>query len=799
MAVATPAQRAYRDLAGRLERAQRAFKVAALAQLHPTLTGPMLQEALGRERRFDRAYSRNMRARLREGVRALYRDRSLSEAERGGRLEDLARRERSHLQKHIAAAGRRMGKEAEAHRLREAGEPRAVWVLGRTRNHTPDCVAMANRSWTWKVLEKVNPANRHAGCDCSLISEGEAKRRGISFKPGRASAALVYATHLFEGLVLVEGGEVLIGTTIEEAELAEAEVQVRRYLRRKPGGGYVWVDAYTQVRHFGHVSPQVDAEFQDLVDAVQAGDLSAVDDAHAALRAEARRIPDKFERGETLRTADRVRALAANPGNAPTRVGEPVADPEAGVVRRVPIQPLEREGVSEPWGADGRFRWALDAAELRADQIETLRRSKTLDVSVRGKTATMATKRKLAPELAQAAARDLELRNNLMRRQRMVDANTVFDDDRPLDVHDLEPHAPGAGELGTETGLRHITRAQLGQAGEATIGAVAERLVALGLIEKGDEVHWETAGGQTPIDWKFGAIFGEVKSEPWRGLTAGTKDIRQGGRVGGPSITREAQAKKIADMLAENTIRARDGRPPVTPLLFTLLVDADHNRVHVVATRYAKPKYRYSKDELWGKVDPRTGERKGGIFSSRRLLVGLMTDLVDGKATPGQIYTPTTGEGAFDEDRGSIYVGTFALPINPLASGQSGVARSGDRGTRQLRKIAGLDPDTGRARAGQVPTTARPAAALDVLPARPGLIAPTRTSAPRPAPQPGRKPGRPKGSGKLPDAEHRKIIARLAKGESQGSIAADYGVSQPAISQLKQRWEREHGPIRKRR
>src|SRR3954447_17120010 len=102
-----------------------------------------------------------------------------------------------------------MGKEAEAHRLREAGEPRAVWILGRTKTHTPDCVAMANRSWDWNVLDKVNPANRHAGCDCSLIAEGEAKRRGIPFKRGVASAALRFATHLYEGLVVLDGGEVL--------------------------------------------------------------------------------------------------------------------------------------------------------------------------------------------------------------------------------------------------------------------------------------------------------------------------------------------------------------------------------------------------------------------------------------------------------------------------------------------------------------------------------------------------------------------------------------------------------------
>jgi hypothetical protein len=170
-------------------RAEAQLKVSALARLHPTLTGPRLKEALGHDRRFDRAYARNMRARLREGVRALFADRSLSDAERGARLETHARLERGHLQKHIAAARRRMAKEAESFRLRESGEPRAVWVLGRTRHHTPDCLAMANRSGDWAVLDKINPANRHHGCDCSLISEAEARRRHITFRRGRPSTA----------------------------------------------------------------------------------------------------------------------------------------------------------------------------------------------------------------------------------------------------------------------------------------------------------------------------------------------------------------------------------------------------------------------------------------------------------------------------------------------------------------------------------------------------------------------------------------------------------------------------------
>lgn len=189
----------YDRAVARIRKAQRTFQVGALRQMHPDLQGDELARAVAREASRDAAYARNMQRRLREGFRRINADPTLTPQERREKGRKLVEMERGYLERHIEEAGWRMMREAEMSRLKRLREDGAYWLLDpNRRTHTTDCLAMEGRIWPWSVLERINPANRHPGCGCKLISIREARRRGLNLRRGIRTPHMLAATQMQE-------------------------------------------------------------------------------------------------------------------------------------------------------------------------------------------------------------------------------------------------------------------------------------------------------------------------------------------------------------------------------------------------------------------------------------------------------------------------------------------------------------------------------------------------------------------------------------------------------------------------
>lgn len=181
----------YQTARDRILSAHRRFHVKALTALHPGVKGPERARALAREARLGQAYTHNMSRRLQEGLQRIKLDPSLTDAERDARARMLLATEQRYLHMHLTEAARRVAREAELHRLIEAGESSGFWLMDPSvHRHTPDCVAMGNRLWPMDVLRRVNPATRHAGCRCRIISESDARRMGHAIVRGYMTAGV---------------------------------------------------------------------------------------------------------------------------------------------------------------------------------------------------------------------------------------------------------------------------------------------------------------------------------------------------------------------------------------------------------------------------------------------------------------------------------------------------------------------------------------------------------------------------------------------------------------------------------
>jgi 2'-5' RNA ligase len=167
-------------------RAQQRFRVSALNRLMPTTHGTVRTRVLLREQRLGNLYRLAMEGRLRSNMRRIGSDRTIDDGERQRRLRKLLATERRYLMLHIASSSNRLERTAELERLRETTDAGAYWHMDPTKKtHTADCVAMEGRVWPWRVLERVNPANRHPGCGCRLLSIREAQARGFPVRWGR--------------------------------------------------------------------------------------------------------------------------------------------------------------------------------------------------------------------------------------------------------------------------------------------------------------------------------------------------------------------------------------------------------------------------------------------------------------------------------------------------------------------------------------------------------------------------------------------------------------------------------------
>lgn len=93
----------------------------------------------------------------------------MKQAEREDDRDAALRREARYFQQHVTASSTRREYAQEMDMVFDDSPRGGYWVLGPRKTHTPDCVAMANKNWSWQTLRKINPMNRHAGCGCSVI------------------------------------------------------------------------------------------------------------------------------------------------------------------------------------------------------------------------------------------------------------------------------------------------------------------------------------------------------------------------------------------------------------------------------------------------------------------------------------------------------------------------------------------------------------------------------------------------------------------------------------------------------
>ena len=191
----------YETALNRILTAHRRFHTRAMTALHPGVKGPERARALAREQRLGQQYTHNMSRRLQEGLHRIKLDPSLSDPERDERARVLLATEQRYLQMHLTESARRVAREAELHRLIESGASSGFWLMDPSvHRHTPDCVAMGNRLWPMDVLRRVNPATRHAGCRCRIISEADARRMGHAIVRGYMTSG-VASSLLREGQV----------------------------------------------------------------------------------------------------------------------------------------------------------------------------------------------------------------------------------------------------------------------------------------------------------------------------------------------------------------------------------------------------------------------------------------------------------------------------------------------------------------------------------------------------------------------------------------------------------------------
>lgn len=113
-----------------------------------------------------RQFARNSAQRVRRADRdGLPRDESVSKEQR-------------YFSQHIAASATRLEYAEELDFVEEDSPRGGYWILGPRQTHTPDCLAMSGKNWSWKTLRKINPMNRHAGCGCSIIPWRDGKPVG---------------------------------------------------------------------------------------------------------------------------------------------------------------------------------------------------------------------------------------------------------------------------------------------------------------------------------------------------------------------------------------------------------------------------------------------------------------------------------------------------------------------------------------------------------------------------------------------------------------------------------------------
>lgn len=739
MTDAAHAARRGRAIVGALLRAHSRFQVAALAGVHPGLTGPARGRAVSVEQYRDSAYVLRVRARVARNATAAAR-KATDRADLDRRLDGIARRERATLDGHLDAAGRRIAVSAVLAGLRSAGHTHGVWVMNPTAEHCEFCASLNGQVLPLETIARIGPHTSvpdcAPGCRCRILSVEAARAQGIRVRkhdggplpdgavPSHSPALRgAPADRLLEAAVLsATSGLMDLGSDLAgrvAARLREATVPAfdESKVHRWPIG-HPWGGRFRRSVGIGDMPSALTGALKSMSKAATAGDAHGVDRAYDEMVRTAKQLASPEERDKALRAASRARAAVLNPRGERRPIGVLVDTASAGR-RGVPIG-SPNEGDYGPWSRAGTFLWELHPDELgpQGDAIiAALRRRKSVAVrDLDGGMVTLESAEHRSVVEANGDARRLEAELPQLRVTRSVSPGDDLADPSPIDIAPDE--APNAED--GKTWYPGVSTRQLGDAAENLVDVVGARMVDLGLLDPDDPVDLPSLRSRdrnAPLDWTMGPYGIEVKAQAMRAVTPGRKQRAH-------TVHARDQATKIAAIKRDDLQGAQ----------VAALTDLDNDVGHYFFHAYP---------------DAATA------FKEIRLPMALVDGLMAGDLRPGQESI------AQREQRGEkrwVYLGSFRLGYNPL------IAADPD----EMPSQADLEATRERA------TRHRPAdigAGRLALPrdAEPASIARAEAATARVSKR---------------EARDARIVALAGQGLSQPQIAEAVGLSQARVSQI---------------
>ena len=146
----------------------------------PGATDQDVLEALALENELQTEFERRVEERVLRDLGSIL---SAPAEEQRPRLTKLFERERRFAEQRAVEMGRRLEKTTERVAVKRESARGAFWELGEAKEHTPECVAMSGKLWSWEALAVLHPPVG-PGCKCKLTSEKAAILAG-KLMPGQ--------------------------------------------------------------------------------------------------------------------------------------------------------------------------------------------------------------------------------------------------------------------------------------------------------------------------------------------------------------------------------------------------------------------------------------------------------------------------------------------------------------------------------------------------------------------------------------------------------------------------------------
>ena len=175
-----------------------------LPEREPGVPVAVIQAIIDRELSRERLFQQKALKRLEPEAAAIAK--LPTEAAQAQRIREVVARERHYVSLREQAIANRAFGALASWSVRQESPQGAKWQLGPRKNHTPRCVWLAGKNWSWDALDAVGLPPQHAGCGCFVSPLGP----GDSLPdPGESMRMARQALTLEEGLrAVADPGEV---------------------------------------------------------------------------------------------------------------------------------------------------------------------------------------------------------------------------------------------------------------------------------------------------------------------------------------------------------------------------------------------------------------------------------------------------------------------------------------------------------------------------------------------------------------------------------------------------------------